>query len=86
LFYDPQHPYTRALLQSIPRVDHDTEKRLASIEGIVPDPYALPQGCPFHPRCPSFMEGLCDTQEPPFVSLDGDKRVRCHLYASGNKG
>jgi peptide/nickel transport system ATP-binding protein len=86
LFYDPRHPYTRALLQSIPRVDHDTEERLASISGIVPDPYALPQGCPFHPRCPSFMDDLCDVQEPPLVSLDGDKRVRCHLYASGNRG
>ena len=80
IFYDPQHPYTRALLRSIPRVDRDTSGPLESIEGIVPDPYALPKGCPFHPRCPSFMEGLCDVQEPPFVALDGNKWVRCHLY------
>ena len=80
LFYDPKHPYTRALLRSIPRIDQDTDQPLESIKGIVPDPYSLPQGCPFHPRCPSFMEGLCDVQEPPFVELNGNKRVRCHLY------
>jgi len=80
LFHDPKHPYTRALLRSIPRVDEDTNRPLESIKGMVPDPYALPQGCPFHPRCSSFMEGLCDIQDPPLVRLDGNKRVRCHLY------
>lgn len=80
LFYDPKHPYTRALLRSIPRVDQDTDQPLEAISGMVPDPYALPQGCPFHPRCSSFVQGLCDVQEPPLVSLEAKKRVRCHLY------
>ena len=80
LFYDPKHPYTRALLRSIPRVDQDTDQPLESIAGIVPDPYSVPKGCPFHPRCPSFIEGVCDVEDPPFVSVGGDKWVRCHLY------
>ena len=80
VFYNPKHPYTRALLKSIPRVDRDPEGRLESIKGIVPDPYSLPTACPFHPRCPSFMEGVCDVEEPPFIEMDGDQWVRCHLY------
>jgi peptide/nickel transport system ATP-binding protein len=80
LFHDPKHPYTRALLRSIPRVDQDSDEPLESIKGTVPDPYALPEGCPFHPRCPSVMQGTCDLQDPPFILLGGNKRVRCHLY------
>ena len=80
IFYDPKHPYTRALLGSIPRVDRDAEGPLESIVGIVPDPYSLPKACPFHPRCPSFVEGLCDVEEPPVVVLSEDRWVRCHLY------
>jgi peptide/nickel transport system ATP-binding protein len=80
IFYDPKHPYTRALLRSIPRVDQDSDEPLESIAGIVPDPYSLPQGCPFHPRCRSCMQGTCDVQQPPFIALDGNRRVRCHLY------
>jgi peptide/nickel transport system ATP-binding protein len=79
LFEDPKHPYTRALLRSIPRVDADIGGRLEVIEGGVPDPYSVPEGCPFHPRCVKFMDGVCDVAEPPFVALDG-RRVYCHLY------
>ncbi|MEO8245299.1 MAG: ABC transporter ATP-binding protein, partial [bacterium] len=50
LFANPRHPYTRALLRSMPSVDHDPEGRLATIDGAVPDPLARPKGCPFHPR------------------------------------
>ncbi|MBN2549677.1 MAG: ABC transporter ATP-binding protein [Anaerolineales bacterium] len=79
LFDDPRHPYSRALLRSIPRVDKDTGERLESIEGIVPDPYSIPQGCPFHPRCPSNIPGVCDVIEPPLVTI-GARQVYCHLY------
>jgi peptide/nickel transport system ATP-binding protein len=81
IFYDPKHPYTIALLQSIPRLGR-TKGKLASIEGSVPDPYSQMQGCPFHPRCPAFMEGICDTQLPDEVVIDAAKghSVRCHLY------
>ena len=80
LFYDPQHPYTRALLASIPRVTDTKRERLKAIQGIVPDPYAVPPGCPFWPRCPSFMGGVCDRVEPEYVAVGLDHHVRCHLY------
>jgi peptide/nickel transport system ATP-binding protein len=80
IFYEPQHPYTRALLQSIPKVGRKTGVRLASIEGMVPDPFNLPTGCVFHPRCPSFMPGKCDKIAPTWKQLVGDHWVSCLLY------
>jgi oligopeptide/dipeptide ABC transporter ATP-binding protein len=80
LFYDPQHPYTRALLKSIPRVDQKSMGRLEVIRGMVPDPYAMPDGCPFHPRCRSFMPGTCDRQAPELVTVGPAHQVMCHLY------
>ena len=52
LFADPQHPYTLGLLGSIPRLGSDGDERLIAIEGVVPNPFALPPGCRFSPRCP----------------------------------
>jgi oligopeptide/dipeptide ABC transporter ATP-binding protein len=80
LFYEPKHPYTKALLQSIPKVGRKVAGRLASIEGMVPDPFHLPTGCVFHPRCPSFMPGKCDKIAPTWKSLVGDHWVSCLLY------
>ncbi len=82
LFYEPKHPYTISLLRSIPRLGTRDEGRLASIKGSVPDPYSTVTGCPFHPRCPSFMPGLCDTIVPLETMVAGETRhtVRCHLY------
>jgi peptide/nickel transport system ATP-binding protein len=82
LFYDPKHPYTVSLLRSIPRLGTRRHERLESIKGSIPDPYSTVTGCPFHPRCPAFMPGLCDTILPEETSLPGDTRhtVRCHLY------
>ncbi|WP_172294263.1 ABC transporter ATP-binding protein [Pseudoruegeria sp. HB172150] len=81
IFHDPKHPYTRSLLQSIPRLGaRGTGQRLKSIEGIVPHPFDRPKGCSFHPRCPSFMPGICDSSDPPATSLASDRQVRCHLY------
>ena len=54
LFHDPNHPYTQALINSVPRLGM-TPGLLQPIEGSVPDPYNIPRGCPFHPRCPSFI-------------------------------
>jgi oligopeptide/dipeptide ABC transporter ATP-binding protein len=79
LFEDPLHPYTRSLLKSIPRVDRDIADRLESIKGIVPDPYSLPAGCPFHTRCPDMISGVCDVVQPPLVTVD-TRQVYCHLY------
>ena len=79
LFYNAKHPYTRALLKSIPRVDEDIPGRLASIEGSVPDPYTYPSGCPFHPRCPLAIEGLCNVAEPKTTAVGPRHTVACHL-------
>jgi peptide/nickel transport system ATP-binding protein len=81
LFYNPLHPYTRALLKSIPSVTK-RKRRLEPIEGIVPDPYAVPEGCPFWPRCPEFMSGVCDEIVPKYITAEPGHQVRCHLYYS----
>jgi oligopeptide/dipeptide ABC transporter ATP-binding protein len=80
LFYDPKHPYTRALLKSIPKVGAKTHERLAVIEGMVPDPFNLPTGCVFHPRCPMYMPGKCDKIEPSWKQVGENHWVRCLLY------
>ncbi len=80
VFYEPKHPYTKALLQSIPKVGRKSSARLASIEGMVPDPFHLPTGCVFHPRCPSFMPGKCDKIAPTWKQLVSDQWVSCLLY------
>src|SRR5215475_3242424 len=67
LFADPQHPYTVGLLGSIPKL-HGEQDRLVTIEGIVPSPLDLPQGCRFHPRCP-FAVDACRMSEPPLAEV-----------------
>jgi peptide/nickel transport system ATP-binding protein len=81
IFYHPQHPYTRALLKSIPRIGRKSRQRLESIKGVVPDPYAIPSGCPFHPRCPAFISGLCNREDPPWIEVGPGHWARCHLFA-----
>ena len=60
----PKHPYTMALLKSLPSMSMDKEK-LPSIKGSVPSLTAIPEGCPFHPRCPHYKKEVCDTGNPP---------------------
>src|SRR6267154_3215043 len=67
LFAAPQHPYTRALLRSVPNLRATPRERLATIGGAVPHPGARPVGCPFHPRCPEVIPGRCETQAPPEI-------------------
>ena len=86
LFNDPKHPYTRALLESIPKVGHKADGPLRTIEGMVPSPFAIPHGCPFHPRCASFMPGVCDAALPAEIRLDTDHSVRCFLYGEQTEG
>lgn len=74
IYYNAGHPYTQALLRSIPRHDIDVE-RLETIEGNVPDPTAIPAGCAFHPRCRHYIPGTCKT--PPFVKVSEKQQVRC---------
>jgi oligopeptide/dipeptide ABC transporter ATP-binding protein len=81
LFYDAKHPYTQALLKSIPHLGpKKTGERLASISGMVPDPFHLPPGCVFHPRCPAFMAGKCDKIAPTWKKVGDDHWVSCLLY------
>jgi peptide/nickel transport system ATP-binding protein len=82
LFHNPLHPYTKALLQSIPRLGakKKREYRLASIYGSVPDPYNLPAGCPFHPRCLQYIPGTCEKEEPKVIEVETGHKVRCVLY------
>ena len=80
IFFAAKHPYTQALLRSIPRLDKKTRDELQTISGSVPDPYSIPPGCPFHPRCVLAISGVCDVDEPPYVEVERGHRVRCVRY------
>jgi peptide/nickel transport system ATP-binding protein len=84
IFHNPLHPYTAALLRSIPRLGLKTgeHKRLESIRGSVPDPYSIPKGCSFHPRCSRKIRGVCDQEEPANIEIEPGHKVRCVLYKS----
>ena len=77
IFNDPVHPYTRALLNSIPRMSED-DQRLTAIEGQPPDLSALPPGCSFAPRCPNVMP-RCRSDEPPVFAPEEGRAARCWL-------
>ncbi len=80
IFHDPRHPYTRALLRSIPRIRSRTRERLTPIAGAVPHPYDRPTGCPFHPRCANFIAGKCDREAPVLRQVADQHAVSCFLY------
>jgi oligopeptide/dipeptide ABC transporter ATP-binding protein len=84
IFDDAAHPYTRALLDSIPRMS-DGRERLTAIEGQPPDLASLPPGCAFHPRCPKTMD-RCVAAPPPALALGPDHMVRCWLHAGPDDG
>jgi peptide/nickel transport system ATP-binding protein/oligopeptide transport system ATP-binding protein len=77
-FRDPLHPYAKALMKSIPRLDADTE-RLKIITGLVPNLLDLPTGCPFHPRC-EFCFEPCPKKLPELLQVGPNHWVRCYLY------
>ncbi len=79
-FDDPMHPYSRALLTSIPSMFTLSRERLPSISGSIPHPQNRPSGCAFHPRCQSYIEGTCNIREPELVSVNEDQDVSCFLY------
>ncbi|SDS91824.1 ABC transporter ATP-binding protein [Actinopolymorpha singaporensis] len=83
IFDEPKHPYTQALLRSIPTMRGSGERgrqRLAAIRGMVPHPQNRPAGCPFHTRCDHVIAGVCDQQDPPLVRFGSDHLAQCHLY------
>lgn len=79
IFKSPLHPYTEGLLQSIPRMDEDVD-RLHVIDGVVPNPLHLPEGCRFHPRCPYAIE-KCKSAQPPLEQVAPGRYVACFLSA-----
>ena len=80
IFHDPKHPYTKALLQSIPSIDSIPKQKLPTISGSIPHPFNRPSGCPFHPRCGAFMPGRCDADVPALAEIGPERRVSCFLY------
>jgi oligopeptide/dipeptide ABC transporter, ATP-binding protein, C-terminal domain len=77
LFYDPKHPYTIALLNSIPSIQKD--KKIKGIPGTPPDLSKPIKGCPFAPRCNKAFD-KCHEVEPDLISIGQDHEVSCHLY------
>jgi peptide/nickel transport system ATP-binding protein len=80
LFYHPKHPYTQGLLESIPKFGQSATQQIRPIQGSVPSAHEMPSGCKFHPRCPRFMAGVCDTGDPPLFEVDSRHWARCFLY------
>ena len=80
IFHAPAHPYTKALLRSIPSITSAVGGRLATISGSVPHPSNRPKGCPFHPRCPSAIPGRCDVEDPKVTAVGDGHTVRCLLF------
>jgi peptide/nickel transport system ATP-binding protein/oligopeptide transport system ATP-binding protein len=77
LFDNPKHPYTKALLSAVPLPDPSKRKQLATLEGDVPSPIAIPAGCRFRTRC-SYATGKCEESSPPMVEVDKDHWIECH--------
>jgi len=78
LFANPRHPYTQALLASVPIADPKAKRLAPMIEGDVPSPINPPSGCAFHTRCKYVME-RCKLERPPLVAIDGQHQVACFL-------
>jgi peptide/nickel transport system ATP-binding protein len=82
IFHRPQHPYTRALLESIPTMIAPSKELLPTIVGSIPHPFNRPAGCPFYPRCSDFMAGTCDRGQPALLPVGGRQAASCFLYHS----
>ncbi|MFW6058540.1 MAG: ABC transporter ATP-binding protein [Phycisphaeraceae bacterium] len=86
LFENPQHPYTRALLKSIPGASVQRKTELQVIRGSVPDPYQQLAGCPFHPRCDEAVPGKCDVgARPALIETIPDHGNACLLRHEESK-
>ena len=80
LFTNPQHPYTKALLDSVPGRGKRPKAKLKVIAGSVPSPFEQITGCPFHPRCEEFLDGYCNQGDPPVLSqFRASQHVACFI-------
>ena len=80
IFHDAKHPYTRDLLNAMPRLGN-LSQTLVAIEGNVPGLFDMPSGCRFHPRCTSLMAGTCNVRSPDLARVSDSHIVECHLHA-----
>ena len=77
VFHAPQHPYTEALLSSVPQADGEERPRIR-LQGEIPSHADPPSGCVFHTRCPRFIGDVCVNEEPPLKEVEPDHFWRCH--------
>ncbi|MAS34811.1 MAG: dipeptide/oligopeptide/nickel ABC transporter ATP-binding protein [Anaerolineaceae bacterium] len=83
IFYRPLHPYTSALINSIPKLGQKEQiGRLTAIKGSVPDPYSIPKGCPFHTRCPFNDGDRCIKEVPVLREVESGHMAACHYAES----
>lgn len=78
IYHNPTMPYTQGLMESIPSLDVD-KGRLEPIKGVVPDPYEVPDGCPFNNRCPHVMD-ICKEEDPPLEEVAEGHQSSCWLH------
>ena len=80
IFHRPQHPYTKALLESIPTMYAPAKELLPTIVGSIPHPLNRPTGCPFYPRCANYMPGTCDQALPALLPINDRQSASCFLH------
>jgi oligopeptide/dipeptide ABC transporter ATP-binding protein len=80
IFHSPRHPYTQALLRSMPSMHGKTRVALPIISGTLPHPFNRPTGCPFHPRCPEAIADRCAVRVPSPLEIEANRIVSCFLY------
>ena len=80
IFHQPKHPYTQALLRSIPSIFAEPRSKLPTIAGSIPHPHNRPSGCPFHPRCSERITGLCEVHAPRLLPIGERQMASCFLY------
>ena len=83
IFHNPQHPYTKGLLKSLPRMDQGREDKLYVIDGMVPLPVNMPPCCGFHERCLERVDGVCNCQMIQEYTTEPGHMVRCVKMAEG---
>jgi oligopeptide/dipeptide ABC transporter ATP-binding protein len=81
IYNDPRHPYTKALLSSIPSIDPKNRSKKQTLTGEVPSPMNKPSGCSFHTRCP-IAKDICKKEEPLFVDINNDQKAKCFFTGS----
>ncbi|WP_405642174.1 ABC transporter ATP-binding protein [Streptomyces uncialis] len=84
IYKAPAHPYTKGLLESIPRLDQKGQE-LFAIKGLPPNLMHIPSGCAFHPRCP-MAQDICRTDEPPLAEVSAERRSACHFWRETLRG